>query len=350
MVSWQAVGLRGAYYARQAGWLVGALALHRAFPVARRPDPASLPDDLVEAVTRLRARYRRLLRDDVRDAEAGWYPARLLVQPTPPRDAVRLPELLADHARIARRRETNRWRDLPERVDLERFPPYYRRTFHWQTDGYLSERSARRYDIGVDLLFLGAADAMRRRVLPPIVAAARRVAQREGRPARVLDVACGTGRTLTQLRAALPDAELTGVDLSPWYLRAARERLGTDPRLTLREAPAEELPFDDGAFDVVTSTWLFHELPPVVRARAATELVRATCPGGAIVVADSMQSVDDPVIAPLLRWFPRDFHEPWYDGYLDDPLEGRLAAAGAPPGPPRPAYLSKVVVARVPHR
>ena len=40
--------------------------------------------------------------------------------------------------------------DLPAHVDRSRYPRYYLRTFHWQTDGWLSERSARLYDPSVE--------------------------------------------------------------------------------------------------------------------------------------------------------------------------------------------------------
>ena len=59
-------------------------------------------------------------------------------------------------------------------VDRSRYPRYYLRTFHWQTDGWLSERSARLYDFGVEFLFGGTADIMRRMAIPPVVDARAR--------------------------------------------------------------------------------------------------------------------------------------------------------------------------------
>src|SRR5690606_33839699 len=94
--------------------------------------------------------------------------------------------------------------------DMSRYPPYYRRNFHWQTDGYFSERSAELYDLGVEILFRGTADIMRRQVIPPITRFLRgtdsgaRVGARPG-DVRLLDIACGTGRTLKQLAVAHPE-------------------------------------------------------------------------------------------------------------------------------------------------
>lgn len=64
---------------------------------------------------------------------------------------------------------------------------------------------------------------------------------------RVLDVGCGTGHHILNLSRLGLDA--SGVDASPYIIRRARERLG--PRVELQVGYAEDLPFDDNAFDVV---------------------------------------------------------------------------------------------------
>ena len=53
-------------------------------------------------------------------------------------------------------------RDLPDTTDPSLYPDYYQ-NFHHQTDGYLSDHQAL-YDLQVEILFNGSADAMRRRV------------------------------------------------------------------------------------------------------------------------------------------------------------------------------------------
>jgi SAM-dependent methyltransferase len=67
---------------------------------------------------------------------------------------------------------------------------------------------------------------------------------------RVLDIACGTGAVVQEaLRRVGPEGEVVGLDLSPDMLAVARRKL---PDLDLRQGRAEELPFDDEAFDAVT--------------------------------------------------------------------------------------------------
>lgn len=309
------------YAAQQAALFAVAAWTHRHAPVASPPDEGEVDEALLRE---MRQRVRDLFAADLRDAEDGIYPEDVLFHRDVPRAAARWARLVWRRPRIVARREHRAWRDLPAHLDLSAWPPYYRRTFHWQDDGYLSARSAALYDVGVDVLFLGTADPMRRRVVRPIVEAVRAIGGR----GRVVDVACGTGRTLRTLARALPSARLVGVDLSPPYLDEARRILAGRPDIRLLPGAAEALPLADGSMDVATSTWMFHELPPDVRRQAMSELARVTRPGGTVVVLDSCQHADSAALKPALRRFPQDFHEPYYAGYLDDPLPELAREAG----------------------
>jgi SAM-dependent methyltransferase len=104
---------------------------------------------------------------------------------------------------------------------------------------------------------------------------------------RVLDVATGTGHAA--LAAARVGARVTGIDYVPALLdiarqRAAAERLDVD----FVEAPAEQLPFVDGTFDVVTSA--IGVMFAADHDRAAAELVRVVRPRGRIAVASWTRS------------------------------------------------------------
>jgi len=99
---------------------------------------------------------------------------------------------------------------------------------------------------------------------------------------RVLDVACGNGNAA--LAAARRFAHVTGIDFVPSLLDRARARAAADGlALELREADAEALPFPDGAFDVVLSTFGVMFTPD--QARAARELLRVCRHGGRVALA-----------------------------------------------------------------
>jgi ubiquinone/menaquinone biosynthesis C-methylase UbiE len=99
----------------------------------------------------------------------------------------------------------------------------------------------------------------------------------------VLDVAAGNGNVA--LAAARRWCEVTATDYVPALLERARERAQAE-RLTLefREADAEALPFADGSFDIVVSTFGVMFTPD--QDRAASELVRVCKPGGKIGLAN----------------------------------------------------------------
>ena len=92
----------------------------------------------------------------------------------------------------------------------------------------MSRRSADVYETSTETLFLGRQDAVQRVTLPPITTFVKNrntVNRQDGGPLlKVLEVACGTGRFMTFLRDQLDlDTEYTTVDLSPFYLEAARD-------------------------------------------------------------------------------------------------------------------------------
>jgi len=96
---------------------------------------------------------------------------------------------------------------------------------------------------------------------------------------RVLDVATGTGNVA--IRAALAGANVVASDLTPENFEAGRaEARAEGVELDWIEADAEALPFDDGEFDVVTSSFGAMFAPD--HQAVAAELLRVCRPGGTI--------------------------------------------------------------------
>jgi ubiquinone/menaquinone biosynthesis C-methylase UbiE len=333
---------RLAYRSQHWSLLLQATLLQEATRLVSRLPRPRLSGAEVRAVLR---RRDELHARDLANVEAGLYPRELLFDIPVARYMRALPRLLRDTPRVVRRKKAGAFRDIPE-VDKQRYPAYYRRTFHWQTDGYFSDHSAEVYELGVELLFRGTADVMRRQIIPPVTRSIR--AAGGASRVRLLDVACGTGRTLHQLAVAHPALRLYGIDLSPAYVRLARRRLADVAEAALAVENAEALPFADGAFDVVTSVYLFHELPRNTRRAVAREMLRVVRPGGLGVLAASAQLAESAEIASALRAFPEEFHEPFYADYLEDDLADVLREVGFSVESSEPQFVAKVVVARRP--
>jgi len=291
------------------------------------PKTEPLPD---EVLNDLRRAMDRLIELDWQEAEQGIYPTALLFDAPWLDWATRYPLLWLDLPLTWRRRQERKVRDLPSHVNSEAYPEYYLQNFHHQTDGYLSDHSAALYDLGVEILFNGTAGPMRRRIRKPLHRGLNAFAHRPASCLGVLGVATGTGRTLRQLRGALPQAQLVGLDLSSAYLRQANRWLsqlpGELPQLV--QGNVEAMPFADGCFQAVSCVFLLHELPGEARQNLIQEAFRLLEPGGVLVLADSVQLQDSPQYRPAMDNFRRIFHEPYYRDYLRDSIETRLELAG----------------------
>jgi len=325
--------------AARVSWFFGQKLL-----AARLTKPMRLPERLKGRAMpdrrRILADLRKLLERDWRNIEAGLYAAPEDWRGNPLAELGRAVDFFADLGAVdARRHGAPRERriDAPEAA---RYPAYYRQHFHFQSDGYLSPASAERYDHQVEVLFGGGAAPMRRQALVPLREAL--LDHRGGaRSARLLDIACGTGVFLAEVKRNYPRLAVTGIDLSAPYLAVAEKRLRAWSRVTLAEANAESLPFADASFDIVSCVYLFHELPHDARRAVAAEIARVLKPGGRLIFVETLQTGDEPDYDAMLDWFPVAFHEPYYASYLREELDG-LFGSGFCPIAHVPAYFSKV--------
>ncbi len=135
---------------------------------------------------------------------------------------------------------------------------------------------------------------------------------------RVLDYGCGHGMAAVVLARA--GATVDAFDLSPGYVREARERADANGvNVTVRVANGEELPYPDASFDAVWGCAILHHLD---LAKAASELRRVLKPGGAAVFCEPWGG--NPLLAFARRRLP-------YPGKHRTPDERPLVAADLPP-------------------
>lgn len=309
---------------------------------AEVPAPPDLKERMPERA-RIVADLRELIEQDWRNIEAGHYrvPENIVA---PPLQALRKAgHYFADLRRVDTRRRADANDEVFRATPPGRYPRYYLQNFHYQTDGYLSRRSAELYDHQVEVLFGGAADAMRRQALVPL---GRVLAERGTRQAKLLDLACGTGRFLREVKTNYPKLAVTALDLSPYYLELAREKLVPWSGTAFLEAPAEAVPAEDASFDVATCIFLFHELPAKQRRQVVAEMARLLKPGGAAILVDSIQLGDVPEYDALVEYFPSAFHEPYYAQYAREDLVGLFGTAGLALEESRIAYFAKIMTFR----
>jgi len=134
----------------------------------------------------------------------------------------------------------------------------------------------RTYELTTAIAFGGRRRSVYRRV----------VALSGARPGdRVLDIGCNGGYLARLLAAAVtPGGQVTGVDPSQPAIAHAARRAPANAAFAV--GAAQDLPWPDGSFDVVTSTLAVHHITEADRATAFAEMFRVTRPGGRLLIAD----------------------------------------------------------------
>ena len=148
----------------------------------------------------------------------------------------------------------------------------------------------------------------------------------EGIPAgRLLDVGCGPGNIALKIAQRGPRPSIVGVDRSRNMVQAARRaaaELGLESRVFFHQANAGQIPFADGAFEVVLSNSVLHHLADPLK--ALEEMLRVARPDGTVLVRDLRR--------PSRLAFP--WHARWhgrhYSGIMKRLFEGSVRAAYTP--------------------
>jgi ubiquinone/menaquinone biosynthesis C-methylase UbiE len=152
---------------------------------------------------------------------------------------------------------------------------------------------------------------------------------------RVLDLGCGTGTLALMICERCPGAKVVGIDPDPKALAIARskaERAGA--AVEWRQGFADDLPFEDGSFDRVVSSLVFHHLPPDVVRATVPELRRVLAPGGSVWVLDLSHSGTHGFHGLLAKFASHQHGDEDVAGELPALMEnaGLLAAEARPSG------------------
>jgi SAM-dependent methyltransferase len=132
---------------------------------------------------------------------------------------------------------------------------------------------------------------------------------------RVLDVGCGPGALIAEL--VRRGADISAVDPSPQFVAAVRERY---PDVDVRQASAEQLPFEDGSFDAALAQLVVHFMADPVR--GISEMARVTRDGGVVAASVWDMAGGRAPLSPFWRVVRQ----------LDPRAEGEAQRAGAGEG------------------
>ena len=118
-------------------------------------------------------------------------------------------------------------------------------------------------------------------------------------PARVLDLACGTGDFSIAIAKALTGGHVTGVDLSEGMLAVMREKVDKaelNGMISIEEGDGENLRFPDNTFDRVTIAFGIRNFED--RPKGLREMLRVLKPGGRLVILELSRPENK-----IIRWF-----------------------------------------------
>ncbi|NJP10594.1 MAG: methyltransferase domain-containing protein [Leptolyngbyaceae cyanobacterium RU_5_1] len=224
--------------------------------------------------------------------------------------------LFINEEELQRFRDSIDWKMASDRLSNPSltYPAYYTsQNFHGIEGGYLTSDAAVTYD------------PITQYALPPSETLVRQalVDSIQSKPRRILDLGCGTGSTTLLLKQAFPQAEVIGLDLSPYMLVVAEhkaQKAGLD--IQWRHSKAEATGFPDASFDLVTASLLFHENPPAVSKAILQESYRLLTTGGEVVILDGSQRV-----LRQTEWLTEIFEEPYIRDYAAESVDAWMGAA-----------------------
>ncbi|MBD2260985.1 class I SAM-dependent methyltransferase [Pseudanabaena sp. FACHB-2040] len=219
------------------------------------------------------------------------------------------------------------------------YPDYYVNSFHAYEEGNLGWLPALEVEV--------AAHAVHARIWPEAGAQGDAKlrqsyhdllkAQLPQAPKDIIDLGCGVGMSTLTLQATFPRAQLTGVDLSPYFLTVAQYRCNegssSDGAAGVRwhHAAAEATGLPDAAYDLASACLVFHELPQSAAKAILQEARRLLRPGGHLAIMDMNPRSEvfaqmPPFVLTLLK-----STEPYLDEYFALDFEQAFIEAGFEP-------------------
>ncbi|AFY81585.1 class I SAM-dependent methyltransferase [Oscillatoria acuminata] len=211
------------------------------------------------------------------------------------------------------------------------YPDYYLRSFHAYDQGNLSWEAASEVEVAAKAVHAHIwkdagpdGDCRLRDSYHEVLSA-----QIADSPQAILDLGCSVGMSTVALQKLYPQATLTGLDLSPYFLAVAQYKSEQHyPDITWVHAAAESTGLADASFDLVSSCLMFHELPADASRQILQEARRLLRPGGHLAIMDMNPQSEiyakmPPYILTLLK-----STEPYLDQYFSLDIEPAFVEAG----------------------
>jgi ubiquinone/menaquinone biosynthesis C-methylase UbiE len=212
------------------------------------------------------------------------------------------------------------------------YPAYYLTSFHAYTEGNMGWKPAMEVEVAAYSVHAKifaetgkTGDTQLRQSYHQIVQEAIGKS-----PQQIVDIGCSVGMSTFALQKVYPQAQITGVDLSPYFLTVAKYRNQSN-NIEWVHAAAEHTGLAAANYDLVSLFLICHELPQTATVEIFQEARRLLKPGGHIAIMDmnpasEIYSQMPPYILTLLK-----STEPYLDSYFKLDIDRALQTAGFAP-------------------
>ncbi|MFH7027651.1 MAG: class I SAM-dependent methyltransferase [Heteroscytonema crispum UTEX LB 1556] len=211
------------------------------------------------------------------------------------------------------------------------YPEYYLCPFHAYDKGNLCWEAALEVEVAARAVHAGIwkgagaqGDAKLRQSYHDILKA-----QISKEPQDILDLGCSVGLSTFALQAIYPQAKITGLDLSPYFLAVANyQAQQRNAKINWIHATAESTALPNASFDLISIFLVCHELTQSATREIFAKMRRLLRPGGHLTIMDMNPKSEiykkmPPYILTLLK-----STEPYLDEYFSLDIEQALIEAG----------------------
>lgn len=235
-----------------------------------------------------------------------------------------------EEAKALREKDLDTEKAKIENLQLK-YPEYYLTSFHAYEKGNLSWEAATEVEVAAKAVHAGiwpeagaGGDAKLRESYHKILKA-----QIDIEPKEIVDLGCSVGMSSFAMQQTYPQAKITGVDLSPYFLAIANLKSNQNQEnFKWVHAAAENTGLPEASCDLVSVFLMFHELPQTATKAVLKEAKRLLRPGGYVAFMDMNPKSEiyakmPPYILTLLK-----STEPYLDEYFSLDIEQAFILAG----------------------
>jgi len=208
--------------------------------------------------------------------------------------------------------------DLIQNPQLN-YPEHYVRSFHGYEQGHLSWQAAWECQV--------AATTVHSRLWPEIGGDGERQLRQNyhdlilsylaNPPQNILDIHCTAGMSAFALQDVFPQAQVTGIDFSPYYLAVAKYNAqARKSKINWLHTLPESTGLPNGSFDHISAFLFFHELPQSATLKVLQEIYRLLPAGGCFSMTDSNPQADFYRTLPAYVMTILKSTEPYLDEYF----------------------------------